>query len=348
MRNYKDHLIPSDTPIRHALEQLNLLAADAILFVIDESGRLLGSLTDGDVRRGLIRGLGVESKINEFLQPDPKFIQKADYSLTDIIELRKRNFKVIPVLNGDHRVVNVINFRYLRSYLPLDAIIMAGGRGSRLRPMTDSIPKPLLKIGGKPIIEHNIDRLVQFGVDDFWISLRYLGEQVEAYLGNGSLKGVNIQYVWESEALGTIGAVSKIPAFQHEYVLVTNSDILTTLDYEDFFLDFLTKEADMAVATIPYAVDVPYAVLETANHQVLSFKEKPTYTYYSNAGIYLIKRAMLEHIPKNSFYNSTDLMQHLIELGKRLVSYPMRQYWLDIGKTEDFERAQADIKHLTL
>ncbi len=348
MRNYKEHLIVAGTLIRQALKQLDALAADAILFVVDESGRLIGSLTDGDVRRGLIKGLGVESKIDEFLQPDPKFILKTDYSLAYIIELRKRNFKVIPVLNGDHRVVDVINFRYLHSYLPLDAVIMAGGRGSRLRPMTDNTPKPLLRIGDKPIIEHNIDRLVQFGVEDFWISLRYLGEQVEAYLGNGSQKCVNIQYVWEEEPLGTIGAVCKIQSFQHDYVLVINSDILTAIDYEDFFLDFLAEEADMAVATIPYAVDVPYAVLEMSNHQVLSFKEKPTYTYYSNAGIYLIKRAMLEYIPKNAFYDSTDLMQQLIKSGKRLVSYPMRQYWLDIGKPEDFERAQADIKLLAL
>jgi len=348
MRNYREHLITQGTTIKQALSQLNALAADAILFVVDESHRLIGSLTDGDVRRGLISGLGVEEIVDAFIQPNPKYISKHQYALPEIIELRKGNFKIIPVLDSKHRVVNVVNFRHFKSYLPLDAIIMAGGRGSRLRPMTDTIPKPLLKIGAKPIIEYNIDRLVQFGVDDFWISLRYLGEQVENHFGNGANKGINIQYVWEDTPLGTIGAASKIKSFQHDYVLVTNSDVLTTLDYEDFFLDFLEKKADMAVATIPYAVDIPYAVLETDNHQVLSFKEKPTYTYYSNAGIYLLKREVLEHIPREAHYDSTDLMQHLINTGRRLISYPMRQYWLDIGKPEDFERAQEDIKHLDL
>jgi len=348
LRNYKEHLIPSGAPIKQALSQLNTLAADAILFVVDEAGRLVGSLTDGDVRRGLIRNLSTENPVDDFIQPDPKYIRKGQYCIEDIIELRRRQFRIIPVLDGDNRIINVINFRYLRSYLPLDAIIMAGGRGSRLRPMTDTVPKPLLKIGDKPIIEHNIDRLAQFGVDDFWISLRHLGEQVETYLGDGRAKGVQIQYIWEDEPLGTIGAVSKIENLQHDYVLVTNSDILTTLDYEDFFLDFLEKDADMAVATIPYAVDIPYAVLETSNHHVLSFKEKPTYTYYSNAGIYLIKRELLEHIPRNTCFDSTDLMQRLLESGKRLISYPMRQYWLDIGKPEDFEKAQEDIRHLDL
>lgn len=348
MQNYRRHLILSGAPIKQALTQLDILAADAILFVVDEAGRLVGSLTDGDVRRGLIRELGTENKVDDFIQPRPKYIRKDQYGMDDIIKLREKNYKIIPVLDRENRIINIVNFRLLRSYLPLDAIIMAGGRGSRLRPMTDTVPKPLLKVGDKPIIEHNIDRLTQYGVDDFWISLRHLGEQVEAYLGDGRAKGVRIQYIWEDDPLGTIGAVSKIKAFQHEYVLVTNSDVLTTLDYEDFFLDFLEKDADMAVATIPYAVDIPYAVLETSNHHVLSFKEKPTYTYYSNGGIYLIKRVILEHIPENTFYDSTDLMQHLIESGKRLISYPMRQYWLDIGKPEDFEKAQEDIKHLDL
>ncbi len=348
MRPYKSHLIRSGSPVKAALQQLDQLAADAILFVVNESDQLIGSLTDGDVRRGLIKNLGVEQQVDDFIQPNPKYIQKGNYDLPEIIELRARNFKVIPVVDESKRIVNIVNFRYLKSYLPIDAVIMAGGRGSRLRPLTDNTPKPLLKVGDKPIIEHNIDRLCSFGIDDFWISVRYLGEQLENYFGEGAQKSIHIEYVWEKEALGTIGAVSQIDNWQHDYVLVTNSDILTTLDYEDFFLDFLEKGADMAVATIPYSVDVPYAVLETSNHHVLSFREKPTYTYYSNGGIYLMKRSVIDRIPKQQFYDSTDLMQLLIDEGMKLVSYPMRQYWLDIGKPEDFEKAQADIKHLNL
>lgn len=348
MRPYKSHLIRSGSPVKAALQQLDQLAADAILFVVNESDQLIGSLTDGDVRRGLIKNLGVEQQVDDFIQPNPKYIQKGNYDLPEIIELRARNFKVIPVVDESKRIVNVVNFRYLKSYLPTDAVIMAGGRGSRLRPLTDHTPKPLLKVGDKPIIEHNIDRLCSFGIDDFWISVRYLGEQLENYFGDGVQKNIHIEYVWEKKALGTIGAISQINNWQHDYVLVTNSDILTTLDYEDFFLDFLEKGADMAVATIPYSVDVPYAVLETSNHHVLSFREKPTYTYYSNGGIYLMKRSVIDRIPKQQFYDSTDLMQSLIDEGMKLVSYPMRQYWLDIGKPEDFEKAQADIKHLDL
>lgn len=348
MRSYTEHLITEGSGIKSALERLNMLAKDAILFVVNEKKQLLGSLTDGDVRRGLLKDLTMEDRVEDFIQFDPKFIRKDDYSLDQIIELRENNFKVIPVLNGDREIVNVVNFRFLKSYLPLDAVIMAGGKGSRLRPLTNDTPKPLLKIGDKPIIDYGLERLRQFGVDDFWISLNYLGEQIEQHLGDGSDRGVHINYLWENKPLGTIGAVSKVRKFQHEHVLVTNSDLLTNIDYEDFYLDFCDKEADMAVVTIPYHVDVPYAVIETSDHNIISFAEKPTYTYYSNGGIYLIKSKLLEQIPPDSFYNSTDLMQKLLEEGYRVISYPMRQYWLDIGKPKDFEKAQEDIKHLDI
>lgn len=348
MIKVEDHIIIQGTKIKEALAKLNKLMQDAILFVVDEQGKLKGSLTDGDVRRGLLNDLNVDNTVDAFIQPSPKFIQKGNYDIQQVIDYRENDFRIIPVIDENNVIVNIINFRFQKSYLPLDAVVMAGGRGSRLRPMTDTVPKPLLKVGEKPIIDHNVDRLIKYGIDDFWISVRYLGEQLEEHYGNGVAKGVSIKYVWEDEPLGTIGAVSKISDFNHDYVLVTNSDLLTTLDYEDFFLDFLEKNADMSVVTIPYEHNVPYAVMETTDGLVSSFKEKPTYTYYSNGGIYLIKREILERIPKSGFYNSTDLMQSLIVSGKRLVAYSNRHYWLDIGKPDDYSKALKDITHLDL
>jgi len=348
MRKHKDHIISIETKIKEALIQLNDLNLDNILFVVDSNSKLVGSLTDGDIRRALIKGVEIESSVEEVIQKEPKYIIKGQNNLNKIIELREGNFKIIPVVDSDFKIINVINFRNLKSYLPVDAVIMSGGKGQRLQPLTDSIPKPLLKVGGKAIIEHNLDRLAIFGIDDFWISLRYLGEQIESHLGNGAEKNVNIEYIWESEPLGTIGAVAKINNFQHDYVLVTNSDLLTNIDYEKFFLEFLNNDADLAVLTIPYQINIPYAVLETKNGIVKSLKEKPTYTYYSNGGIYLIKKNVLELIPKNTFYNSTDLMELLISKNYRVISYPFSGYWLDIGKHEDFERAQIDIKYIDL
>lgn len=346
MISYKDHLINIRSTIEMALVQLNQLGIDAILFVINDEGVLLGALTDGDIRRGLIKGISIDQNIDLIIQSHPRFIRKGEADIKKIIEYRESNFRIIPILDEKDKVVNVINFRELKSYLPIDAVIMAGGRGQRLSPITDKVPKPLLLVGDKPIIDHNLTRLSIFGVDDFWISVKYLGEQIEEYFGNGENRNIHIKYIWEDEPLGTIGAVSKVDNFKHDYILVTNSDLLTNLDYEHFFLEFLEKDADMTVVTIPYQVNIPYAVLETENDTILNFIEKPTYTYYSNGGIYLIKKSALEKIPKNQFFNATDLMEQLIKIGLKVTSYPLAGYWLDIGNPQDYQKAQHDIKNI--
>lgn len=346
MRNYREHLIISESTIKQALEQLDILAKDAILFVIDTNELLIGSLTDGDVRRGLLKGISIGDKVNEIIQSNPRFIKKGERDIQKIIEYREANYRILPVLNKENKVINVINFRFLKSYLPIDTVIMAGGRGQRLKPLTDTIPKPLLKVGEKVIMEHNLDRLALYGIDDFWFSVKYLGEQIENHFGKGNDKNIKIEYVWEDEPLGTIGAVSKIKNFEHDYILVTNSDLLTNIDYEQFFLEFIKEEADLAVLSIPYKVSIPYAVLEMSDGKIKSFKEKPTYTYYSNGGIYLIKKEMLKYIPKNTFFNATDLIEELIKNDLKVISFPFSGYWLDVGKHEDFEKAQLDINNI--
>lgn len=346
MISYKDHLINIRCTIEIALVQLNQLGQDAILFVIDDDGVLIGALTDGDIRRGLIKGISIGQKIELIIQPHPRFIRKGASDVKKIIDYRESNYRIIPILDESDKVVNIINFRELKSYLPIDAVIMAGGRGQRLMPLTESVPKPLLLVGDKPIIDHNLTRLSVFGIDDFWISVKYLGEQIERYFGNGENRNVNIEYVWEDEPLGTIGAVSKVKNFKHDYVLVTNSDLLTNLDYEHFFLDFLEKDADMSVLTIPYQINIPYAVLETSNERIVNFIEKPTYTYFSNGGIYLIKKSILELIPENHFFNATDLMDQLIQMNLNVTSYPLVGYWLDIGNPQDYQKALHDIKNV--
>lgn len=348
MRPFEKHIASIDIPVRESLKRLDVLASDAILFLVDENNTLLGSLTDGDLRRGFIKGIGFEDHLSKFIQPNPKFIQQGKFNLKEIIELRKRHFTVFPVVNAQMQVINVVNFRHQKSYLPVDALIMAGGRGERLRPLTDNTPKPLLKIGEKPIIEYNIDRLNTYGIDDIWISVRYLGGQLVDYFKDGAAKSIRINYVWEDNPLGTAGALALVDNFIHDYILMMNSDLLTNIDFEDLFLFFEDNEADLAVACIPYQVNIPYAVMETENKVVKGFKEKPTYTHYSNAGIYLMKREVLNQIPKNCVYDATDLMEQLIQEGKKVVAYPLVGYWLDIGKHEDFNKAQEDIKHIKI
>lgn len=341
--NYKRHLIPFTSSIKETLFVLNDLSSDAIVFVVDDNEKLIGSVTDGDVRRGLLRGLSTSDPVKDLIQNHPRYIKKGNIDIHEIIKYREGNYRIIPVLDKNDIVVNIVNFREVRSYLPVDTVIMAGGRGERLKPFTNETPKPLLLVGDKPIIEHNIDRLSSFGIDNYWISIRYLGEQIEEYFNDGSSKNIDIKYVWENEPLGTIGALSQIDNFEHDHILVTNSDILTNLDYEKFYLDFLKDDVDLAVVTIPYDVNIPYAVLETEDGNIKSFQEKPTYTYFSNGGIYLMKKEVLEYIPHNQFFNATDLMEELLQKGLKVTSFPLLGYWLDIGKHSDFEKAQKDI-----
>ncbi len=347
MNHLNRHLINETQNVREALIMLDALASDAILFVVDEQRKLVGSLTDGDLRRGFIRGLGFQNALSEFIQPDPRFILENEFNQTKIEGFKKRNFKIIPILNDNHQVVDILNFRFRATLLPVDAILMAGGEGKRLRPLTEKTPKPLLKVGDKPIIEYNIDRLAHVGVENIYLSINYLGDQLVEHFGDGSSKNLNIRYIREDKPMGTVGSVLLADEWEHDEILIMNSDLLTNIDFADMYKTFKESNADMVVAATTYNVDVPYAVLEAdSNQKVKSLKEKPKYTYFSNAGIYLLKRKILEMIPKESYFDITDLMEKILEMDHTLVTYPITGYWLDIGKHEDFKKAQEDVKHI--
>lgn len=343
------HILSQDESVRTALIKLDALGSDAILFVVDVQTKLIGALTDGDLRRGFIKGLGFADSILDFIQKNPAFLYEDEYSVDKLEVYGAKNFKIVPILNREGVVQEIFNFRTQSTIIPADAVLMAGGEGKRLRPLTEKTPKSLLKVGDKPIIEYNVDRLAQVGIKNIYLSINYLGEQLEAYFGDGSQKNISIDYIREGKPLGTIGSILLVEQFEHEDILVMNSDLLTNIDFADFYKTYKTANADMAVASTSYHVDIPYAVLETDEQQkVKSLKEKPRYTYYSNAGIYLIKRRLLDMIPQDSFFDITDLMDRMIAMDHKLITYPINGYWLDIGKHEDYKKAQEDIKHLNL
>jgi len=223
---------------------------------------------------------------------------------------------------------------------------MAGGRGERLRPLTDTIPKPLLKVGNKTIIDYNIDHLRKFGIRNYYLTIRYLGELIEQHLGNGNDRDIKIRYIRETKPLGTFGSVGIISDFTSDVVMVMNSDLFTNIDLEDFYQDFIQQEADMSIASVPYTVDLPYAVLNLKNRFVEGLIEKPTYTYHSNAGIYLIKREMINTVKKPGYLDITDFMESIIKQGKRVIRYPIVGYWVDIGKHEDYQKVQEIVRHI--
>ena len=346
MKNYTAHLLLSTESIKAALKKLNSLGDYLTLFIVDSKNKIVGSVTDGDIRRALLSGFTIDDTIDKIMYKNFSYIVQGKFTINQISEIKRKKIKLIPIVDEDLLIKRLINLEEMKSVLPVEAIIMAGGEGRRMRPFTELIPKPLLMVGDKPIIDYNIDRLAEYGIQKIHISIKYLGHLIEEYLEDGKSRNLSISYIKEEEPLGTIGSVSLIKDFCEDYAIVLNSDLLTNIDYEDFFKEFINNDADMAVATIPYNVDIPYAVLETTGNNVISFKEKPTYTYYSNAGIYLLKKELLEMIPINKYFNATDLMEQLIQKGKKLLSYPLLGYWLDVGKHEDFIKAQEDIKHI--
>jgi dTDP-glucose pyrophosphorylase len=340
------HIIAQQASIRSAMERLTIMGENLTLFVTNEDDRLVGIITDGDIRRGLIRGATLDDSLKDVMNVNFKFLQENNFSLDLVQDLKASSAKLIPILDTSFRIKRMINLASKKSLLPVDAVLMAGGRGERLMPLTASKPKPMLEIYGKPILERNIDHLSSYGVHNFFISVFYLAEQIISYFGDGAKSEVEIKYLKETKPLGTLGAVGQINDFKHNDVIIMNSDLLTNINFEDFYKTFIAEKADMAIATTGYEISVPYAVLETDNGIVKSFREKPTYTYFSNAGIYLIKREFIEKIPKNGFYNATDMISDLIKDGKKVISYPILGYWLDIGRHEDYARAQEDIKHI--
>ncbi|MBF4983348.1 nucleotidyltransferase family protein [Nonlabens mediterrranea] len=338
--------IESKATILDALNKLNQVrkVSRLILFVKNENGKIIGSVTDGDIRRSLALDQDLNKSVEEVcFKQFVHHIENGDF--IDLSVYREQNIKILPVLNSDKTLSRILDLEITKSTLPLECMIMAGGRGKRLSPLTDSIPKPMLPLGDKPIIEHNIDRLISYGIQKIYISVKYLGEQLEAYFGDGSSKGIEIEYIWEDEPLGTAGALKLVDKFNTDYVLLMNSDLFTSVNFEEMYLQLLQENADMVVASTEYKVDVPYAVFETDGNKVKAFKEKPSYIYQSNAGIYILKRSLIDQMTKNEYCDITDVMEKLVQDGGKLVYDPILGFWIDIGKPSDYKQAQEFIKH---
>lgn len=343
----EDVLIHKESTVLEGLKKLNTIrdVSRLILFVIDDDEAVIGSLTDGDIRRNLLKTTNLYEKVVNICNRDFLF-EYYNKGYLNLHSYRKRDIKILPLLDENHRMKDLIDLEKTRSLLPMECMIMAGGRGKRLSPLTDTIPKPMLPLGEKPIIEHNIDRLISFGIKKIYISVKYLGEHIQNYFGDGSSKGIEIEYVWENEPLGTAGALSLVENFKCDQVLLMNSDLFTNVDFEDLYLDFIKSQADMIVASTEYKVDVPYAVLETTGNTVVNFEEKPSYLFQSNAGIYILRKELIHKIPQNQFYDITTLMEELLKDGGKLAFNPIRGYWIDIGKPVDYKQAQEFVKHL--
>lgn len=288
----KNYTIQSNASGRDALLALDIRndKFHKTLIVVDDKNIVKGTITDGDVRRGLINGLNIEDKCELFTNKDFQY-ELSGRSFSDLREnYAHQGVYVLPIVNNLFELIEVHDFKNNKGKVPVSVMIMAGGFGNRLKPLTDNIPKPMLKIGEKPMIENIIDQLIKYGIQDFHISVRHLKNQIKEYLGKGVKKGIKISYVEEDEPLGTLGSLKLMKNIEEDNILLINSDILTNLNFNDFFEKFQDCDALMSVVGVGHNVVVPYAVIESKNEIVKSIREKPKFTYQSNAGIYLLKK----------------------------------------------------------
>lgn len=341
------HIISNSFTILDALNRINSIhEGPLVLFVVDSDNKVIGSLTDGDIRRALIKGVSVNETVEKAVHRDFNFLRKnVNDDVKNIHIQRELKMKLVPILDENNQIYEIINLEKYKTQLPIDAVLMAGGKGERLRPLTEKTPKPLIKVGDKCIIDYNIDSLISYGIKNISVTVNYLGEQLEEHFKE-KRDGIKINTVKEPKYLGTIGSIKFVETFYNDTILVMNSDLFTNIDYEDFYLHFKEHEADMSVAAVPYVVKVPYGVFNLEGRNIKGVTEKPTISYYANAGIYLIKKELLKRIPENEFYNATDFMSNLISNNHKVIRYPISGYWIDIGQHDELERAKEIVKHI--
>jgi dTDP-glucose pyrophosphorylase len=338
--------------IREAMQCIDK-GAVGIALVVDLDRKLIGTITDGDVRRAVLASSDLDMPVSILLASKigteyPKPITALAGSKRDelISLLHKYLLRQIPIVDNDGKVVDLLMLDDLvpTQDLPLQAVIMAGGLGTRLRPLTEALPKPMLPVGGKPLMELLIEQLRQVGIRRVNVTTHYKPEKITDHFGDGSSFGVELNYVNEDKPLGTGGALGLIDK-PTEPMLVINGDILTQIDFRAMLAYHQEHKAVMTVAVRQYDINVPYGVIECEGFRVCSLKEKPQMHFLVNAGVYLLEPKVYEFIPNGEYFNMTDLIHRLLDSNHTVASFPIIEYWLDIGQLADYERAQNDMKN---
>lgn len=339
------HIISADCTIREALARINGLdPLTMTLFVADAEMHILGSLTDGDIRRGLISGEPLDAPVSSVMYRSFRFLRD-EHDIRTIHSLRKHHLNLVPVLDDEGRLKGICDLVNYKSNLPVDAVLMAGGKGERLRPLTLTIPKPLLEIGSEAIIDRNIRRIEDYGIRNISVTVNYLREKIIEHFSAPTRRGLKVECVEEDEFYGTIGALRLVRNFHNDTILVMNSDLLTDINFEDFYLHFKRHDAMMSAAAIPYTIAIPYGIFDLEGRDIKGVTEKPTYSLYANAGIYLIKKEALRYIPDKKMFNATDLIDALVADGQRVVRFPLTSLWIDIGTPDEYHKAQDVARH---
>lgn len=352
MHDLEPFLVDPDDAIRQVISSIDR-NAKGIALVVDAERRLLGTITDGDIRRAILAGLNLDGPVNTLLarkahSPYPKPVSAHIATDPDALLglMQTRSVRQLPLLDDAGRVMKLVT---LDDLVPpptpkVRALIMAGGAGTRLRPLTQDMPKPMLPVGDRPLMELTIERLRQAGIQRVNVATHYQPEKIVEHFGDGTAFGVEINYLAEDQPLGTAGALSLLGK-SDEPLLVINGDILTRVDFRAMLAYHRKHDAELTIAVRQYSLEVPYGTIECTGVAVRDITEKPVIQFLVNAGIYLLEPSTLAYVPTGQRTDMTDLIQRLLGDSRRVVSFPIMEYWLDIGQHADYLQAQEDLKN---
>lgn len=344
-------LLRSDHSVRDAMTVIGE-GQLGIVLLIDEAEKFLTTITDGDVRRAILSGVNVDASVMQVVEEGRPIAASITADSSSSLGERRRimntaQVKHLPILDVNGHVVDLLVHEDIvpDEFLPVEAMIMAGGFGTRLRPLTDDTPKPMLPIDGQPLMERTIHQLRKAGICNINVSTHYKPEKIIQHFGTGRRFGVNIKYLAEEQPLGTAGALGLVDD-PDKPLLVMNGDILTMVDFRALFRFHCEQQADLTIGVRQYDVEVPYGVIRAEDNLVTAIQEKPKLEFLVNAGVYLVEPRVIQEIPAGERFDMTDLIDKLLHLGRPVCSFPIVEYWLDIGRMDDFHRAQEDVKNM--
>ncbi len=344
MHNWEDTLLDSNSSMEDAIDVLNKEAL-RIAIVVDAEGGVLGIVTDGDIRRALVRGCAIKSPVCEFMHENPIVASSEDSRFSVVEMMKEKDLLVVPIVNKQNRVVGIETLNQLMDRKKYDnpVFLMAGGFGKRLSPLTDHTPKPLLKVGSKPILETIVEQFAGYGFHSFYISVHYKADMLKEYFGDGKKWGVDIQYLHEKEPLGTAGSIGLLPrSIPDMPVIVMNGDLLTKVNFERL-LEFHEECGGAATMCVrEYDFEVPYGIIESDGNKVKRIVEKPVHSFFVNAGIYIITPELVRSVGVAKYLDMPSFLNSNLDAGEQVNVYPIHEYWVDIGRMDEYQLAREN------
>ena len=345
MTDWKKTVLDQKTSIHKVIETIENTSMQ-IALIVDENGQLVGTVTDGDIRRGILKGIPLGDPVQKVMKTDPVVVREYESREAVLSIIKHLQLYSIPIVDENRYPVGLarLNKLLLTGERENWVVLMAGGLGRRLKPMTDECPKPLLKVGNKPILENILENFRENGFSRFYISVNYMSDMIEEYFGDGSRWGVEIKYLYEDKKLGTAGAISLIKEKHSEPMFVMNGDLLTKVNFQQM-LDFhIEHKADVTMGIREFDFQVPYGVVKRDDYRFVDIIEKPVQKLFINAGIYILNPELLEMMPGNSFYEMPNLLKYFKDQNKDIIVFPVREYWLDIGHIDDYKQANEYVR----